>query len=381
MRVTIIGLSYGPLAGQNQTMKQPPGTSASVSAQQYSAAGGARRAREDGYADNPPLVRLWRGDRVECVHRGAWVLADSSGQIVASAGDHAHPIYARSSVKSLQALPLIESGAAGRFGLSDQEIALAVASHSAEACHTGAAEALLARLDLSVDDLQCGAHPPTDPEARALLAQAGREPTALHNNCSGKHTGFLALALHLGVAPADYLDPQCESQRRVRAAVLEMSGVGEEELGVAVDGCNAPTWRLPLHGLATAFARVANPEGLAADRRAACERITSSVADHPVLIAGTRRRICTDIARLAGGRLFPKGGAEGVYAVGLRGGDLGLALKIDDGSTRGVNALIRDLMHRFNFATEEELAPLESWTGTPLQNWAGVEVGRTEIVG
>ncbi|MAE29468.1 MAG: asparaginase [Planctomycetota bacterium] len=332
------------------------------------------------YADNPPLVRLWRGDRVECVHRGAWVLADSAGNIVASAGDHAHPIYARSSVKSLQALPLIETGAASRFGFSDPELALAVASHSAEACHTDAVEALLGRLELSVDDLLCGAHPPTDPQARALLASRALEPTALHNNCSGKHTGFLALALHLGVAPADYLDPMSESQRRVRAAVLEMSGVGEDDLGMALDGCNAPTWRLPLHGLATAFARVANPEGLSAERRDACERITNSVAANPVLIAGTRRRICTDIARLAGGRLFPKGGAEGVYAVGLRGGDLGLALKIDDGSTRGVNALIRDLLRRFDFATEEELAPLDSWSGSPLQNWAGVDVGRTEIV-
>lgn len=362
-------------------MKQPSSTPGVNKSSQVAVSAPPPTSGPNGYPDSPPLVRLWRGDRVECEHRGAWVLADSTGNVIASAGDRNHPIYARSSVKSLQALPLIESGAASRFGLSDAEVALTVGSHSAEPCHTQLVEALLGRMGLSVADLQCGAHPPTDSATRGELLARGEEPTALHNNCSGKHTGFLALALHLGVAPEEYLNPTSESQRRVRTAVLEMSGVAEAELGMAVDGCNAPTWRLPLSGLATAFARVANPASLDKDRRAACERITDAVAANPVLIAGSRRRLCTDIALAGGGRLFPKGGAEGVYAVGLRGGDLGLALKIDDGSTRGVNALILDLMRRFDFLGETELAALESWSGTPLHNWAGVEIGRTEVIG
>ncbi len=343
---------------------------------------GATPAGSDSlaYPENPVLVRVLRGSRPESVHRGAWVLTDSAGGILDSAGDPNFAFFMRSSTKALQALPLLESGAAARFELTEQELALALASHNAEACHTEVVRGLLQRLGLDTGALRCGAQLPGDPEARQELRASGAEPSALHNNCSGKHAGFLALAKHLGEDTERYLDPGSPTQRLVREAVVEMSGIQPSELGTAIDGCSAPTFRFPLRGLATAFARVANPSGLCAARRAACERMLEAVAAHPALIAGHHKRICTDLARVTGGRLFPKVGAEAVYAIGIRGSDRALAIKMDDGFGRGLHVLILHLLRRFGLASDAELEALSKWGAGPTTNWAGLEVGRIEAV-
>lgn len=332
------------------------------------------------YPENPVLVRVWRGNFVESQHRGAWVLTDGAGSVIAGEGSWSAPMFTRSSVKSLQALPLFETGAAERFSFSDAEIALALASHNGEAQHTTGVERLLARLGLSPADLLCGPQTPADPEARAQLRAEHREPGAIYNNCSGKHAGFLALALHLGVSPKSYLDAESAGQRLVKQAVFEMSGVAPSDFSTAVDGCSAPTFRMPLRGLATAFARVANPSGLARDRRAACQRMVSAVAAHPELIAGRHQRICTDLARVSRGRIFPKVGGEAIYGIGLVDRDRGLAVKIDDGGGRALHAMIVDLLRRFEFASASELQALEKWEEKRLRNWAGIEVGRTQVV-
>ncbi len=331
-------------------------------------------------AANPVLTRIWRGDRIESRHRGSWVLVDAAGSALDGAGQWEEPVCARSSVKSIQALPLVESGAAERFGLSDPELALALASHNGEPCHTEGVSALLERMQLTVGHLRCGPHRPFDPETDARLHRRGEEPTALHNNCSGKHAGFLALALHLGADPRRYLDPESEGQELVRRALIEMTDAQEERLPGSTDGCSAPTFHLPLDRLATGIARVANPEGLPAERRAACERMARAVAERPELIGGTRGRLCTDLARATGGRVFPKIGGEAVYLLGVRGMDRGLAIKIDDGNPRGFNALILELLRRFELITATEAEALEEWRGSPLRNWAGLPVGHTEVV-
>lgn len=339
----------------------------------------SERKAPGSYAENPVLARVWRGEHVESVHRGAWVLTDACGRVIDGAGEWGESFYARSAVKSLQALPLLETGAADRFGFGTADLALALASHSAEACHTDVVRGILARLDLDVSALRCGAHPPNDPGARRELAQSGERPTALHNNCSGKHAGFLALARHLGEDPAAYLDPDSRTQRLVREAVLEVCELEPDQVAVATDGCSAPTFRLPLVSLAAAFARIANPGSLGAVRRRHCERMTDAVAQHPELIAGRHKRPCTTIASATRGRLFPKVGAEAVYAVGVVGGSRGLAIKIDDGAWRGLYAVLPGLLEKLGLATPEELAGLEEWRGRPLRNHAGLDVGRIEV--
>lgn len=331
------------------------------------------------YPDNPVLLRVWRGDWVESQHRGAWVLVDAAGRVLEGAGAFDAPVFARSSVKSLQALPLIESGAADRFGLTTEELALVLSSHGGEDCHTGPVGRLLARLGLGPEALRCGAHAPFDARAREELAGRGQRPSTLHNNCSGKHAGFLCLACHLGVAPERYLDPAGLVQQAVRGVVEAMAGAAPGEVETAVDGCSAPTFRLPLSKLATAIARVANPESLAPARRAACERILEAAARHPELIAGTRKRLCTDLLRVSAGRLFPKIGGDAVYVVGARGAGRALAVKVDDGESRGLAPVVLALCERFGFLGGQELERLGEWRAGITRNWAGLEVGRLEV--
>lgn len=332
------------------------------------------------FPNNPILVRYWRGDHVESAHRGSWVLTDTLGQIIESAGDPSFPIYARSSTKALQVLPLIESGAADALELSDEELTMAVASHRGEPCHTDVVAAWLGRMGFSPTDLHCGIHKPDDRVTLQRLLESGQKPNALHNNCSGKHAGFLALAKHLGEDPASYIDPESGSQQLVRQAVLDMTCTPPDQLGVAIDGCSAPTFRLPLTDLARGFARFANPAGLEAPRRLAAERIATVVQRFPDLIGGTRHQICSTISRVTGGRLYPKIGAEAVYVIAERGTDRALAIKMDDGQWRALFVLILHLLRRFGLANEDELKQLDYWAAGPLHNWAGLEVGRVDVI-
>ncbi len=332
----------------------------------------------NGYPENPVVVRVWRGREVESVHRGAWCLVDVSGQVLAGAGAWDAPFFVRSSVKSMQALPLLETGASERFSFSDEELALAMASHSGEPCHTECVQGTLARLGRSVRDLRCGAHPPQDDAAREALRARGEKPSALHNNCSGKHAGFLALAAHLGVPARSYLDPESEGQRLVRAVLAELTDREPASLVPELDGCSAPTYRLPLCALATAFARIANPEQLAPARRDHLRRMTRVAARHPVLIAGSSKRLDTDLLRASEGRLFPKIGAEAIHALGVVGGGRGLAVKIDDGGARAIHALVLGLCERLELALPAELERLQPWRERTIRNHAGLEVGRVE---
>jgi L-asparaginase II len=327
------------------------------------------------WPENPILARATRGDAVESVHRGAWCAVAASGSLIDGRGAFREPIFVRSAIKCAQALPLLETGAAERFGLDDGDLALAVASHDAEACHVERATRILARIGLDEGALQCGPQSPGNDGARYALRVEGRRATPIHNNCSGKHAGFLALALHLGDDPARYLAEDSLAQRHVRAAVRDMAEIEDFELTTAIDGCSAPTFRMPLTGLATVFARVTNPAGLDARRRAACERIVAAVRAHPVLLAGSTKRFCTDLVRVTNGRLFPKVGAEGVYAVGVPGAELGLSVKMDDGAARGLHAVVVALLQRLGHLTQAEVDALEAWRSPVLRNWAGTEVG------
>lgn len=348
----------------------------SMHAKPHSPSQSARAA----WPENPVLTRVWRGGHVESQHRGAWVLVDVAGHVLDGAGDPHQPVFARSSIKSLQALPLVESGAADRFELGEEGLALALASHNAEACHTAGVERVLARIGLTPDALRCGPQAPGDRETRRAMLRAGTRPGSVHNNCSGKHAGFLALSRQLEVDPARYLDPQAQTQRAVRAAVADMAGMAPESLGDGIDGCSAPTFRMPLSSLGTAIARVANPAGLAPARRDACERMQRAVAHHPHLIAGQHGRLCTDLARVSGGRLFPKIGAEAVYVIGAVGRERALAVKVDDGHDRGYQGLVVELCRRLGWLDDVQVQALSGWAATGIENFAGERVGHVEVV-
>src|SRR5437868_6320332 len=230
---------------------------------------------------NPVLVEVFRGTLVESRHRGALAVVDADGATVLALGDVAAPVYPRSAVKPIQALPLIESGAADRFALGDEELALACASHGGEPGHVEVARRMLTRAGLDAGALECGTHWPTYQGAAQALARSGSAPSALHNNCSGKHAGFLCVACAAGVEHRGYVAARHAVQREVKAAIEGLAGVGLSEDRCGIDGCAIPTYAVPLGALAHAFARFGTGRGLAPERQKAAARLRTAMAAQP----------------------------------------------------------------------------------------------------
>lgn len=322
---------------------------------------------------NPVLVEVLRGALVESRHRGAVAVADADGGQVLAIGDVTTPIFPRSAIKALQAVPLVEEGAADRFGFGDEELALACASHSGEAGHVVGVERMLARAGLDASALRCSAHAPISQAAAVAVVRAGA-PTALHNNCSGKHAGFLCLACAIGVDTSDYFRPEHSVQRRVRAVLEDFTGAVLSQDRCAIDGCSVPTWAIPLENLARGFAKFGTGRGLSADRAQAAARLRQACANKPWFVAGTGR-FCTDIMQRFGSRVFVKTGAEGVYCGALPELGLGIALKCDDGASRAAQAIMAALIARFLPLDAAERAALIPHMAPVLRNWNGIEVG------
>jgi L-asparaginase II len=326
---------------------------------------------------NPVLVEVIRGPLVESRHRGAVAVCDAEGNATLAVGDVTAPIFPRSAVKALQALPLIERGAAERFGLSDEELALACASHSGEAAHIAGVERMLAKAALAPSDLHCGAHWPIAQAAAAAVARSG-SPTALHNNCSGKHAGFLCVARAMGVDAANYWQPEHPVQRVVRGVLEDFTGISLGEACCAIDGCSVPTWAVPLHNLAHGFAKFGTGRGISAERAQAAARLRHACAKEPWFVAGTGR-FCTEIMQLLGERVFVKTGAEGVYCAALPQQGLGIAVKCEDGASRAAQAIIAAVIARFLPPGASERAALQRFVAPVLRNWNGFEVGQIRV--
>jgi L-asparaginase II len=322
---------------------------------------------------NPVLVEVTRGALVESRHAGAVAVVDADGGTVLALGDVDQPVYPRSAVKALQALPLIETGAADRYGLDAEALALACASHSGEPGHVMTATRMLALAGLDAGALECGAHWPIhQPSARAL-AQAGGTAGAIHNNCSGKHAGFLCVACAIAADPAHYVKPSHPVQRLVKATLEDITGAVLSADGCATDGCSVPTWAMPLTALACGFARFGTGVTLAPDRAKAAARLREACATHPWHIAGTGR-FCTELMRRFGARVFVKTGAEGVYCAALPEQGLGIALKCDDGAGRAAEVIMAATLARF-LPGDADRAALEPFMRPILRNWNGIAVG------
>ena len=322
---------------------------------------------------NPVLVEVLRGSLVESRHCGAVAVADAGGGLLLELGDVERPVYPRSAVKAFQALPLVETGAADRYGLGPKELALACSSHSGEPAHAATAARMLALAGLDPGALKCGTHWPIHQPSAQALAREGSAASALHNNCSGKHAGFLCVACATGADPAHYVEPTHPVQRAVKAVLENLTGLVLTRDDVAVDGCSAPTWAVPLSGLAQAFARFGTGARLAPDRATAAARLREACAAHPWHVAGTGR-FCTEIMSRFGARVFVKTGAEGVYGAALPEQGLGIAVKSDDGAGRAAEVAIAAMLARF-LPLDADLVALEPFVRPVLRNWRGVEVG------
>jgi L-asparaginase II len=319
---------------------------------------------------NPILVELTRGERVESVHRGALAVADAGGRLRAALGDVESPICPRSSLKPIQAVAFVESGAADAFSLTDEHIALACASHSGEPMHTERVAKWLDRLDLSEADLACGPHAVRfEPVWHAMIAR-GEKPTRLHNNCSGKHAGFLTLARHWDIATNGYELVEHPVQQAVVAVLRDLSGVGD--LPSVIDGCAAPNFFLSLAAFSRALARLASPETLAPSRARAAQRIVGAMMRHPELVSGTGRA-CAILMRSCSGRAAVKAGAEGVYGAIIPSVGLGLAIKIDDGAGRAAETAMASVLRSLSVLGDDAAAG--DIVRAPIVNTRGTKVG------
>ncbi len=294
---------------------------------------------------NPILVEVTRGKLVESVHRGSIAVADMSGKIAFSLGDLDTPVYPRSSLKPIQTLPLVESGAADAFGLSGEEIALACASHSGEPMHTTRVASWLARIGCGESDLACGAHPSRYEPVAEDMIRRGEKPTRIHNNCSGKHTGFLTVARHWDIATQGYERHDHPVQTAIAKVLSDLAGV-QGDLPWGIDGCAAPNFALPLAAQARAFAQMAGPRG---------RRIVQAMTAHPELVSGTGR-VCAVLMRSAKGRAAVKTGAEGFFAGIVPELGLGIVLKIDDGAGRAADTVMAAMLERFGLLGSDDAA-------------------------
>ncbi len=311
------------------------------------------------------LVEVWRGSFLECQHRGHAVIVNAVGDIIESWGNPFEEILPRSSSKILQALPMVESGAADAFGLTPAQLALSCASHQGDPLHTSAVSNWLSALNLSENDLRCGTHWPAGKKTSNELVKSGKKPCQIHNNCSGKHCGFLTFNKYLA-GDTDYVNINHPVQKAVLLAFEEMTG--ETSSGHGIDGCSAPNFSTSLKGLATAMARMGS--GV---RGNASIRLVEAMAKYPLLVAG-EGRACTELMGAIGGRVVLKTGAEGVFTAILPDEGLGIALKIEDGATRGSESAVAALLVRLGVANKAHPMVQKRMCPT-LKNAAGLIVG------
>jgi L-asparaginase II len=321
------------------------------------------------------LVEVRRGSITESRHRGHIVVVESDGNMVAHAGAPETVTFLRSSAKPLQALPLLTSGAAARFGFTDREVALVCASHNGEPIHTKLAASMLAKIGLDPEALKCGVHEPYSLEVAAKLRSLGQAPNVLHNNCSGKHVGMLALASHLGAPIENYESPENPVQKAIADAVSQFSDIAVTDMAVGIDGCAAPIFGITVKAMALAYARLVQPPAtFDKATRDACGRIVRVMCAYPELIGGTSDRLDTEVMRAAPGLMISKVGAEGVYTAGIKPSEqwpkgLGLALKIEDGDDKRARpTVVIESLRQLGVLKHESLEALAKYAFFPVQN-------------
>lgn len=335
---------------------------------------------------NPVLVQVLRGNALESFHRGALAIVDADGAVHTALGDIDRPIFPRSAIKALQALPLVASGAADHFGLHDEGLALACASHGGEREHAATAAAVLAKAGLDDGALECGTHWPYHEASSRAMARSRHGPGPLHNNCSGKHAGFVCvgclMAQQAGRDPAEfvrgYVKPEHPVMREISAAIQAATGCDLAHAPTGTDGCSIPTFGIPLRQLARGFARLATGQGLSPGHASAATRLRQAVARAPFMVAGSGR-FDTKVMQHFGERVFCKVGAEGVYCAALPTRGLGVAIKVDDGNTaRAAEVVMAGVIEALAQRDEADAAVLRDLVRVPLKNWNGIEVGRIE---
>ncbi|HEX5701705.1 MAG TPA: asparaginase [Pyrinomonadaceae bacterium] len=329
-----------------------------------------------------PLVEVWRGSLIESLHRGHLVAVDSHGKTVAELGAPETVTFFRSSGKPFQAIPLITSGAADRFGFTDREIAIACGSHSGESLHVETVQSMLRKIGIGEDALKCGVHEPFSVDVARELTRKQQPPSVLQNNCSGKHAGMLAVAKHLGAPFESYDEPSHPVQQLILQTVSKFSAIPANHIVIGTDGCAAPVFGMPVRAMALMYARLVNPSAdFEPSVQDAGRRIVNAMIQFPEMVGGTKDRLDTEMMRAGSGRLISKIGAEGVYTVGVLPcadwpDGLGFALKVEDGDDRRARPpAVIEALRQLAVLSDNEITALATYAPTPITNRRGDRVG------
>jgi L-asparaginase II len=327
-------------------------------------------------ADRPEglLVEVTRGNLVESFHRVDVCAVDSGGELIVRAGEIDAPVYLRSAAKPFIAAAIVESGAHKKFNFDPREIAVMTGSHSGQPFHLQAVSSILEKIGLDATALRCGAHLPYDEASARALIRAGLEPNALHNNCSGKHAGILALCKTIGVETASYLSAEHPAQQRILAFCARVSDDDAATWPVGVDGCGIPVYATSLRKAALSFARLASLQGLERSDAEALAIVRDAMVAHPEYVAGSGQ-MDTDLMSAGEGTIVSKAGAEGVHGVGATLPGYGYASKVRDGSSRGRAPSTFAVLRELGVLSEEKAAQLARFGRPSVYNRAGHVVG------
>lgn len=328
--------------------------------------------------ENPILVEVFRGGLLESFHRGVVCMVDADGEIVFSLGDPMQLCYPRSAMKFVQALPLIELGGIERFGFTNKEIAVMCGSHNGEAAHLETVRSILQKIGLTEECLGCGAQYPTHKRDANELVRTERKPTAIYNNCSGKHAGMLALCVLLGHEVGDYLNPNHPIQLLILDYVEEMYEYSKSKMVCALDGCTAPIYSIPVYHQALCFKNLAEPKQFSESRQLACKTLMAAVSEHPFMVAGSKR-YCTDLMEVCAPKIIGKTGAEGVFCMSFTEQKLGVCIKIDDGKMLPQYHVAQALVEASNLFSEEDLEGLHSYAVSDLLNFNQLKTGEIAV--
>jgi L-asparaginase II len=320
------------------------------------------------------LVEIYRGNLVESSHYGHIAVVDSEGNLLYFYGDPYRVTYARSSIKPIQAIPVVETNAVDEFHIEDREISLMCSSHNSEEFHAQCTREILKKANIGLDKLQCGTHIPLSINAYKDLILSGRDLTSEYSNCSGKHCGMLITAKHMNEDIDTYLDINHPVQQRIVEVLSNICDYNKDNIIIGIDGCGAPVHALPLERLAYGFARLSKPELLGEVRKVAIQRITNSMTTYPEMVAGTKR-FCTDFMKVCGDKMFGKVGAEGVYLVGIKEKGIGIAIKIEDGDMSIIYCVVLEVLKQLKMIPHEELEKLINYYNPKILNARKEEVG------
>ena len=320
------------------------------------------------------LVEVTRGDLVESIHRGVVAVVDVEGRIIAGAGDISYLTYIRSAAKPMQALPVVESGAAAYFDLEQEELALLTASHSGEDEHVRVGQRIMEKIGLSGQFLQCGTHPPLHAASARILLGQKLEPTVFHCTCSGKHAGMLALARYYNWTLHDYYLIGHPVQQMMLRCMADFAGLQPEDILIGTDGCGVPVFAMSIFRMALAYARWAAPAVFGEERRQTCLALHDAMTAHPLLVAGTGR-LATDLMKATGHKLVVKDGTEGIFCISVPEKGWGIAVKIEDGHIRALGPAVIAALNQLGLLNKEENERLAGHARRKLKNYRGEEIG------